>query len=237
MNTKSVLEAIEFGEELMGMEGISAESVKDHLVLYQGYVKKYNEIMEKLAALKDDDYAAGNQVYSLIRELKVELSFAVGGIKNHEIYFSHLGGKGGRPTGMLLEQIEADFGSFENWEKDLKASGMAARGWVWLAWDNDYGYLFNYVGDAQNTYPIWNATPILALDVYEHAYFKDYGTARAKYIEAFLKNVDWDVVEANFETAATAGGCCGCCDEESCCGNGNCCGECGCEDKQEEKVN
>lgn len=208
MNTKSVLEAIEFGDELFKMEGISEESVKDHLVLYQGYIKKYNEIMERLLSLKDEDYVAGNQTYSLIRALKVDLTFAIGGVKNHEIYFSHLGGKGGKPQGMLMEQIEADFGSYEAWKKDLKASGMAARGWVWLAWDNDYGYLFNYIGDAQNTFPVWNVSPILALDVYEHAYFKDYGTARAKYIDAFLQNLDWDVVGANFESSLVEGGCC-----------------------------
>ncbi|GIW59695.1 MAG: superoxide dismutase [Fe] [Patescibacteria group bacterium] len=233
MNTKSVLEVVDFGEEILKMDGISAESVKDHLTLYQGYIKKYNEIMQKLTELKDEDYAAGNQIYSTIRALKVDLTFAIGGVKNHEIYFAHLGGKGGKPEGALLEQIENDFGSFENWERDLKASGMGARGWVWLAWDNDYGYLFNYIGDAQNTFPVWNATPILALDVYEHAYFKDYGTARAKYIEAFLKNLDWDVVSANFESMLGEG-CCDCCDEESCCGEGECCGECGCKNELEE---
>lgn len=236
MNTKSMLEAMDFGEEILKLDGISEESVKDHLVLYQGYVKKYNEIMEKLAGLKDEDYSAANQAYSLLRALKVDLTFAIGGIKNHEIYFSHLGGKGGKPEGMLMEQIENDFGSYEDFEKDLKASGMAARGWVWLAWDNDYGYLFNYIGDAQNTFPVWNATPILALDVYEHAYFKDYGTARAKYIEAFMKNLDWEVVSANFEAAVTmGGGCCECCDEDECCKGGECCGECGCKEEDNTK--
>ncbi len=71
---------------------------------------------------------------------------------------------------------------------------MAGRGWAWTAYDWDEGRLFNYVGDAQNTFPVWNATPLVALDVYEHAYFLDYQTDRASYIEAFFDNLDWDVV-------------------------------------------
>ena len=71
---------------------------------------------------------------------------------------------------------------------------MAGRGWAWTAYDWDEGKLFNYIGDAQNTFPVWNATPLVALDVYEHAYFLDYQTDRAAYIEAFLRNLDWGVV-------------------------------------------
>ena len=79
---------------------------------------------------------------------------------------------------------------------------MAARGWVWLAQDNSDGSLFNYIGDSQNTYPMWNATPILGLDVYEHAYFIDFGSRRAEYIDAFFKVIDWDAVNANLRVAA-----------------------------------
>ena len=71
---------------------------------------------------------------------------------------------------------------------------MAGRGWAWTAYDWDEGRLFNYIGDAQNTFPVWNATPLVALDVYEHAYFLDYQTDRASYIDAFFDNLDWDVV-------------------------------------------
>jgi Fe-Mn family superoxide dismutase len=71
---------------------------------------------------------------------------------------------------------------------------MAGRGWAWTAYDWDEGRLFNYIGDAQNTFPVWNATPFVALDVYEHAYFLDYQTDRASYIDAFFSNLDWGVV-------------------------------------------
>ena len=191
------LTAQTFSDSLFSMKGISKKTVEEHLKLYQGYVNKYNEINEKLGLLTDDDYAIANQVFSTLRELKVELSFAWGGVVNHEIYFAHLGGKGGLPTGDLLKQIEKDFGSYDTYKKDLKASGIAARGWVWTGWNMREKRLFNYVGDSQNTYLAWEIKPILALDTYEHAYFIDYGVNRGSYIDAFLENVNWDVVGKN----------------------------------------
>jgi Fe-Mn family superoxide dismutase len=176
---------------LLELDGISRETVEAHYKLYEGYVNKRNEIMGKLGEL---DPAAANQVYSDVRALKVDLTFALGGIKNHEIYFDHLGGDGGEPDGAIRNLIARDFGSVGDWRADLTATGMAARGWAWTAYDWDEGRLFNYIGDAQNTFPIWNATPLVALDVYEHAYFIDYQTDRASYIEAFFGNLDWDVV-------------------------------------------
>ena len=183
--------ARELKPQLLELDGISRESVEAHYKLYQGYVAKRNEI---LRALDGVDRSAANQVYSELRALKVDLTFAVGGIKNHELYFEHLGGAGGEPDGAIATLIKRDFGSFATWRADLKATGLAARGWAWTAYDWDEGRLFNYLGDAQNTFPVWNATPLVALDVYEHAYFMDYQTDRAAYIETFLANLDWSVV-------------------------------------------
>jgi Fe-Mn family superoxide dismutase len=183
--------ARELKPALLELDGISRESVEAHYKLYEGYVAKRNEILGKLAGA---DSGAANQVYSEFRALKVELTFAIGGIKNHEVYFEHLGGDGGDPTGLVAQLIKRDFGSAGEWRADLKATGMAARGWAWTAYDWDEGRLFNYPGDAQNTYPIWNATPLVALDVYEHAYFLDYRTDRASYIDAFFDNLDWTTI-------------------------------------------
>jgi superoxide dismutase, Fe-Mn family len=183
--------ARELKPRLYELDGISRESVEAHYKLYQGYVAKRNEILGKLDGV---DLAAANQVYSDVRALKVDLTFAIGGIKNHEIYFEHLGGDGGDPDGPFGQLVERDFGSVATWREDLKATGMAGRGWAWTAYDWDEGRLFNYIGDTQNTYPIWNATPLVALDVYEHAYFLDYQTDRASYIDAFFANLDWSTV-------------------------------------------
>jgi Fe-Mn family superoxide dismutase len=177
--------------ELHRLDGISKATIDAHYKLYQGYVNKRNEILGKLAEV---DLGSANQVYSDLRALKVDLTFAIGGIKNHELYFEHLGGLGGDPDGAFGSLVNRDFGSIDDWRADLKATGMAGRGWAWTAYDWDEGRLFNYIGDAQNTFPVWNATPLVALDVYEHAYFLDYQTDRASYIDAFLANLDWNVV-------------------------------------------
>jgi len=193
-----MIQAKSFAETIYTMDGISKKTVEDHLKLYTGYVNKYNEITDRLKTLTDDDYAKANQVFSTIRSLKTELSFAWGGIINHEIYFGHLGGNGGKPTGTLMDQIAKDFGSFEKYIVDLKASAIAARGWVWTVWHTRENKLINHLGDSQNTYALWGAKPILALDTYEHAYFPDYGVNRGQYVDAFLNNLDWNIVEKNF---------------------------------------
>jgi superoxide dismutase, Fe-Mn family len=182
---------------LLELDGISRLSVEAHYTLYKGYVNKRNEILGKLASV---DLGTANQVYSDLRALKVDLTFAIGGIKNHELYFEHLGGAGGDPGGAFRRLAERDFGSAGAWREDLKATGMAARGWAWTAYDWDERRLFNYIGDAQNTFPVWNATPLVALDVYEHAYFLDYQTDRGAYIDAFFANLDWDAVNGWIES-------------------------------------
>ncbi len=192
------IEAKKFDSIMRDLDGISARTMTEHYKLYQGYVNKYNEIMGKIDTV---DRGSANQTFSDIRSAKVDLTFAIGGVKNHELYFGHLGGKGGEPPAEVKRQLEKNFGSVDAWRNDLKATGMASRGWAWTAWDRDWNYLFNYAGDAQNSYPVWNAVPILGLDVYEHAYYLDYGTARATYIDAFFKNVNWEAVGENLERA------------------------------------
>lgn len=183
-------------DSIRELEGISERTMTEHYKLYEGYVKKWNEIV---AELRDVDTDSANQISSKFRALSVEMTFALSGVKNHEIYFEHLGGHGGQPENLLAKQIDKDFGSFAEWQKIFKAAGMAGRGWAWLVWDNDLNRLLVIVGDSQNTYSNWNSKPLIALDVYEHAYYIDHGTKRADYIDTFFKNLDWAVIEKNFQ--------------------------------------
>ncbi len=174
------------------MPGISERQLTEHHgVLYKGYVLKLNEI-RKLQQTADPGKA--NQTYSDLRALKIEETFALNGIKLHEAYFDNLGGKGGKAYGPAHSLLERDFGSFEKWASDFKATGLAVRGWVVLAYDLNYSTLYNFGSDSHNLGPIWNAAPVLVLDTYEHAYMIDYGVRRAPYIEAFMNNIEWDVV-------------------------------------------
>lgn len=185
--------------QLFEMKGISAKTVEEHLKIYEGYVKKFNEITQKLNNLTEEDYNTANVTYSLIRELKVEWTRALGGMINHEIYFGHLGGEGGKPGSSLGSQIDKDFGSFEKFVKEMKATAMGARGWAWLLWSDDLNKLLVSISDEQNTYMVQNSKLILALDVFEHAYYLDYGSNRKGYVDIFFDNVDWSVVEKRFE--------------------------------------
>ena len=172
------------------LEGLSERQLKEHHdVLYAGYVKKWNEIQEKLAAT---DRAAANATYSEFGELKREETFALNGIKLHEGYFDNMVAGGSEVSGKIKEWIAEDFGSYETWAEDFKALGIAARGWAILAFDLDDGRLRNYLCDSHNQGGVWNAVALFIMDVYEHAYFLDFATARKAYIETFFKNINWD---------------------------------------------
>ncbi|MBI5167165.1 MAG: superoxide dismutase [candidate division NC10 bacterium] len=177
------------------LRGISKRQIEEHHgTLYKGYVRKLNEIEEKLQTA---DPAEANATFSQIRELKMEKCFATNAMYLHEGYFANLGGDG-KAKGKIAELITQDFGSLERWEKDFRAAGIAARGWVVLAYNWYDRRLHNYSSD-YHTQGIWNSSPLLILDVYEHAYMIDFGVARAKYLDAFFANIDWDEVNKRVE--------------------------------------
>lgn len=183
--------------ELKGLEGLSDNQISQHRdILYVGYVNKLNEVEEKL---KTVDRSKANQIYSEYRALKADETFALNGVVLHELYFENLGGSGGPPTGRVAELIQRDFGSAEAWEADFRACGVAVRGWVILAYSFYDQRLHNYGCDAHNVNFPALAWPLLVMDVYEHAYAIDYGVKRPPYIDAFMKNINWDVVNRRLE--------------------------------------
>ncbi|HVT12277.1 MAG TPA: superoxide dismutase [Fimbriimonadaceae bacterium] len=175
--------------------GIGAKTHEEHLKLWQGYANKTNEIRKALADL-DTDPAKANQIYSQVRALKANYAFALGGYKNHNVYFETIGGQGGPATGEVARLIDEAYGSFEAWAADWKATGIGGRGWAYLGYDREEKRVFNFIGDGQDTFPQWGNILILAMDVYEHAYYLDFQTARAKYIDAYMQTIDWDAVNA-----------------------------------------
>ncbi|MDO8513739.1 MAG: superoxide dismutase [bacterium] len=185
--------------DMKSLEGISSKTLETHWgKLYQGYVKKYNEIQEKLESVNQ---AEANASQSEWRDLQQGETFTCDGIILHELYFDNLGGKG-LPRGLEVGRAIIDqFGSMDGFKGVLTASGMGARGWVVLAVNPLDAKLHCYACDAHNQGGIWGAIPILVLDVYEHAYFIDYGSDRKGYIEAFWKNIDWDMVNKRFLSA------------------------------------
>lgn len=176
------------------LEGLSERQLSEHHdVLYAGYVKKYNEIVEQLAAV---DYSSANATYSEVRELQQEKGFALNGVKLHEAYFDNMTDKPKPVDGKVKDMIAKQWGSYEKWAEQFAALGIAARGWVVLAFDYNLGKLDNYIFDAHNQGGIADTELVLVMDVYEHAYFLDYGTARKDYIAKFMNVIDWDVVNS-----------------------------------------
>jgi superoxide dismutase, Fe-Mn family len=173
------------------MAGLSASQVEQHIKLYKGYIGKANEIHTKL---KDADLTNPNATYAPLRELLMEQSYAVNGAVYHELYFGNLGGAGGDPTGEIKAGLEERFGSTGKFMDFLKAAGKCMRGWVIVGYNTRGGYIDTFGLDMHNMWSPASTVPLLVLDVYEHAYMIDYGIDRAKYLDAFTKNLDWEVV-------------------------------------------
>lgn len=171
------------------LNGFSEKLLQEHHdVLYAGYVKKLNEIRDKLETA---DRGEANASYSLYGELKREETFTANGVRLHEAYFDNLGGTG-EPSGAILKMIERDCGNLAVWKNEITAAGIAARGWVVAAYDLSINCLITYICDAHNLGCVWSAVPLVVLDVYEHAYYLDYAASRKKYIEAFFENIDFN---------------------------------------------
>ena len=186
-------EAKDFGG-LLGMEGFSDTLLNNHFTLYQGYVTNTNKLLDTLAAMLRDG-KTGTPEYA---ELKRRMGFEFDGMRLHEYYFDNLGGKGAfDKTGKLAKKMAEDFGGYDNWEKDFRATAaMRGIGWSILYQDNVTGRLMNlWINEHQNGHPA-ACKPILVLDVWEHAFMIDYGLKKADYVESFMKNVNWQLADS-----------------------------------------
>ncbi len=187
-----------FNKDLIG---ISKNTLAiHHDKLYQGYVNKMKEVATKLKEMHASGVGldTSNQSFSELRSLRDAETFTVNGVYLHEYYFSVLGGEG-VPSGSLVDALVEKYGSIEKFIAFFSATGMAVRGWVVLAWDTQVQRLKIYGCDAHNQGGVWGCLPVIVLDVYEHAYFMDYGSDRKKYIEDFWKNFNWDAAGKLYE--------------------------------------
>jgi len=179
---------------LIGMEGFSDTLLNNHFTLYQGYVSNTNKLIDILASLLKE----GKESTPEYAELKRRMGFEFNGMRLHELYFGNLGGK--QPldkSSKIANQMAEDFGSYGDWERDFKATGkMRGIGWAILYQDNITGRLFNqWINEHEVGHPT-GCTPVLVMDVFEHAFMTDYGLKRASYIEAFFQNINWNVVDS-----------------------------------------
>lgn len=180
------------------LKGISAKNIEEHLKLYAGYVKNANLILEHIDELAKD---AEKYAYEL-GELQRRFAFEFDGMRNHEYYFSSLenGAKTLLDESFLKKAIEKEFGSFEMWLNRFKAIALTRGvGWAMLYYDKKTDRLLNQWVDEQHLGHLVSTSPVLCLDMWEHAFVYDYPTSeKKKYVEAFFENLNWGVIEKNF---------------------------------------
>ena len=179
------------------LNGISEKLIKSHWENnYSGAVKALNVVEQRLAGmLKEKDLPP-----YLYGDVKREELIRTGSVVLHEQYFGNLGGNG-KADGSALKLIEQWFGSYQNWETEFKKTGNAlsgGSGWVILAHNLHTGEIHNY-WQADHAHSPAMSIPLLVLDMYEHAYQMDYGAAAAKYVDAFMQNINWDEVNRRVE--------------------------------------
>jgi len=179
-------------ESILGTKGFGDQLLKNHFTLYQGYVTNTNKVADALAAMAKE----GKTTTPEYAELKRRFGWEFNGMRLHEYYFDNIikGGKALDKNTNLYKKIVADFGSYENWEKDFKATGaMRGIGWVILYYDGTEGRLFNTWINEHDVGHLSGAKPLIVMDVFEHAYMIEYGLKKADYIEAFFKAIDWTI--------------------------------------------
>lgn len=185
-------------DRLIGLEGFSEQLLKNHFTLYQGYVTNSNKLHEILKAMIKEG-KTGTPEYS---ELKRRFGWEFNGMRLHEHYFENMikNGKKINNHSELHKRIVEEFGSYEDWEKDFKATGsMRGIGWAVLYYDKTGNKLFNTWINEHDLGHLAGAEIVLVMDVFEHAYMIDYGLKKADYITAFFKIINWETAENRFE--------------------------------------
>ena len=181
------------------LKGLSERLITSHHANnYSGAVKRLNAIHGQLSAL-DFGSAPGFQLNGLKREELI----ATNSMLLHELYFASLGGDGQTMAPAMTLALEANFGSVDRWRSEFTAMGRAlggGSGWVLLTFLPRDGILVNQWA-ADHTHAVAGGIPILALDMYEHAYHMDYGAAAAPYVDAFMGNIDWAPVYERYQAA------------------------------------
>ena len=181
---------------LIGVEGLSETLLRNHFTLYQGYVANTNKLLESLdKMLKESN--TGTPEYA---ELKRRLGWEFNGMRLHELYFENMGGDGNiSKFAALSGEIARNFGSYEIWEKDFRATGtMRGIGWVILYKDMTNSRLMNFWINEHDVAHPSGCVPLLVMDVFEHAYMIDYGLKRADYIDVFMKNINWSSIDSRY---------------------------------------
>ena len=170
-----------------------------HQELLENYVKKTNEVSAKLDGVERSD---ANLNHSNYRSLKIDESYNNNAVFLHSLYFENISDLNSQITtdSLAYMRLTRDFGSFEECQEDFIACAMSARnGWVITGYNIYLGRYVNTIIDLHSENVMIGVIPIVVLDCWEHAYYRDYLSARKKYVHAMMKELNWDIIEARTE--------------------------------------
>lgn len=190
-------EAKDFSRLLGNTPGFDDALLNMHFKLYQGYVTNANKLLNQIEELNKN----GKNRTPEYAGLKRMLGWEMDGMLLHEYYFETLGkGKPLAKDSPLMQKLAENFGSFEAWKQDFAATGaIRGIGWVVSYIEPKEGRLINEWINEHDVGHIAGGNPLLIMDVFEHAYITQYGLDRAKYIDVFFDNINWDKVQERFE--------------------------------------
>lgn len=180
---------------------LSPGNIQNHVDLYHGYIKNFNKASAELDAADRSDVNSNN---SSFRSLKIDETYNMNGAYLHELYFSNIGDTQSKITmdSLAYMRLNRDFGSFDDWQRDFIACGKASRcGWV-ITYLNMYTQSYmNCVIDLHSEQVPVGSYPVIVMDVWQHAYYRDYLGDLNSYMNAMMKELRWSVIEKRFEKA------------------------------------
>ena len=179
---------------LNSVKGISQTQLSEHYKLYEGYIKQVNALdsLNKNA----NCFKNSNSTFSSMRSIKLGESFALNGALLHQFYFENITFPGNTPSNKMLELIRCQWISYDNFINYLKKACLSVHGWVTVCIDTLTKCLRIAGSDAHDIGSLWCTQPLIVIDVYEHAYFLDFGTNRAKYVDIILETLNWKVINS-----------------------------------------
>ncbi len=180
---------------LLSIDGFSQDLLNNHFGLYNGYVANTNKLIDKLDTLE-----YGTPEYA---EIQRRFGWEWNGMRMHELYFDSLTTSPSEldQNSDLAKLINETYSNFDEWKEDFKEVGkIRGIGWVVFVYDKQSGELFNtWIGEHDLGHLV-GTTPLLIMDVFEHAYMLDYGMNKASYIETFMKHINWSLINDRFNS-------------------------------------
>ena len=182
-------------------EMLSTANKKNHIELYHGYVEELNKISAQLDAVNTSN---ANSSHSAFRSLKIDETYCMNAVYLHELYFSNISDLHSeiKMDSLAYMRLSRDFGTFDNWQRDFIACCLSSRcGWAITIYNTYLKRYENCEIDLHSLQVPIGSYPIIVMDVWQHAYYRDYLKDVKTYVTAMMKELNWSIIESRFEKA------------------------------------